>query len=421
MDRYESYKDSGEQWLGEIPSHWELIRGKALYSENKCKNKESKENIVLSLSYGNIVLKPNTIDGLVPEKYDSYQIVEPNYIIVRCTDLQNDKVSLRTAVSDYHGIITSAYLGLIPNCKIVPKYLHYYLRAWDECKEMYRYGSGLRQSLSWVDFKYLNVALPTKDEQNRMIEYLDDATSKIDEAIAQQQKMIDLLNERKQIIINNAVTKGLNPDIPMKDSGVDWIGEIPEHWVIKKLKYVCSFNDEVLSETTGNIKIKYVEIGDVDFHEGITNHTEYAFIDAPSRARRITRVNDVIISTVRTYLKAIAKIEEDNLVVSTGFAVLRAKEINSSYLSYALMNESFVSEVLASSTGVSYPAITASSLSSIPIAIPPIEEQIVISNYLFQKCSIINSNINIHKQQILLLQERKQIIINEVVTGKVKV
>ena len=237
MEKYSEYKDSGVEWLGEIPSHWRLLPGKSLFYENKRKNDGQKHNI-LSLSYGNIVIKQNVNEGLVPENYTNYQLIEHGNIVVRCTDLQNDKISLRTAISEYKGIITSAYLALIPNGNIVPKYLHYLLRNWDNTKELYRYGSGLRQSLSWLDFKNLQIPIPSLSEQQTIATYLDSQTSKIDEAIAQQQKMIDLLNERKQIIINNAVTKGLDPNVPMKDSGVDWIGMIPEYWEILKLKHI---------------------------------------------------------------------------------------------------------------------------------------------------------------------------------------
>lgn len=154
MQRYDSYKDSGIQWLGEIPSHWEVLPGRVLFQENKTRNDGGNRNI-LSLSYGKIIVKKDTNEGLVPEEYTSYQIIKPGYIIVRCTDLQNDKVSLRTAVSDLEGIITGAYLGLVPYKKANPRFFHYLLRTWDNCKEIYRYGSGLRQSLSWLDFKYL--------------------------------------------------------------------------------------------------------------------------------------------------------------------------------------------------------------------------------------------------------------------------
>lgn len=205
MQKYSKYKDSGVEWIGEIPEHWEVKPGKMIFTENHSKNNGLHYN-VLSLSYGNIILKKNNNAGLVPENYSSYQIIKENYIVVRCTDLQNDKVSLRTAISRHKGIITNAYLSLIPQNNSYPFYIHYVLRNWDNSKELYRYGTGLRQSLSWNDFKYLLLPLPPLAEQQAIATYLNTITSKIDTAIAQQQKVITLLQERKQIIINDVVT-----------------------------------------------------------------------------------------------------------------------------------------------------------------------------------------------------------------------
>lgn len=202
-----------------------------------------------------------------------------------------------------------------------------------------------------------------------------------------------------------------------KDSGIEWIGEIPTHWEIKPIKYVTSYNDEVLGENTDKRKvIRYVEIADVEEARGIINQTEYTFEDAPSRARRITRKGDVIISTVRTYLRAIAKVEEDGLIVSTGFIVLRSKELVPTYLSYISLSDYIIQSIIAQSQGVSYPAINASDIVSIKIPIPPIEEQRYIAEYLDTKCGSIDSVIASQERRIALLSELKQSIITEAVT-----
>jgi len=423
MKKYDSYKDSGVKWLGQIPSHWEVLPGLAVVKENKEKNSKLEFNTVLSLSYGNIIIKKDINEGLVPAEYNTYQIVKPGYIIIRCTDLQNDKTSLRTGLVKNEGIITSAYLGLVVDRKYNAPYIHYFLHTWDITKEIYRHGSGLRQSLSWLDLKRLPILLPPIAEQDAIVTYLDTATAKIDAAILQQQKMIDLLKERKQIIINSAVTRGLDKNVKMKDSGVEWIGMIPETWECRKLKYIVTYNDESLSENENkDLKIKYIEIGDVDSVEGVKNYTEYVFKDAPSRARRITKKGDVIVSTVRTYLRAIAPIEDENLIVSTGFAVLRARNmINNEFLAFSLMSDGFVNKVISKSVGTSYPAINSSDLLDIKIAYPTFEIQKLIVSYLNEDMQKINQMVANCNKQIALLQERKQIIINDVVTGKVKV
>ena len=207
-----------------------------------------------------------------------------------------------------------------------------------------------------------------------------------------------------------------------KDSGVSGIEQIPKHWILEKIKFVATCNDEVLSDSTADDEIiNYVEIGDVDYVNGITNTTEYEFKEAPSRARRITRPNDIIISTVRTYLKAIAKIAEPDLIVSTGFAVIRPRKIDEIFMSYALLAPTFIEEVMSRSFGVSYPAIKASSLMNIKICIPPLSEQKSIVSYLDSETSKIDTRIAKRRKQIELLQEYKQALITAAVTGKIDV
>ncbi|WP_267779915.1 restriction endonuclease subunit S, partial [Vibrio cholerae] len=239
MPKYEAYKDSGVEWLGDIPSSWELKPGFVAFSENKRNNKGMKENTVLSLSYGNIVVKPEEkLVGLVPESFETYQLVEPDDIIVRCTDLQNDKVSLRTGLAKNKGIITSAYLNLRVKNGFDARFLHYYLHALDTTKVLYKFGSGLRQNLSFLDFKRLPIFEIPEDTQKLIANYLEKKTAQVDDAIAIKEQQISLLKERKQIIIQQAVTQGLDPNVPMKDSGVDWIGKIPEHWEVRRAKYI---------------------------------------------------------------------------------------------------------------------------------------------------------------------------------------
>lgn len=201
-----------------------------------------------------------------------------------------------------------------------------------------------------------------------------------------------------------------------KDSGVDWIGQIPEHWNQLQLKYLVSCNDDVLPESTKNQLIKYVEISDVDSTSGIKQFTIYNFADAPSRARRITNIGDIIVSTVRTYLKAIARVDQDDFVVSTGFAVLRAKNINRNFLFYSLLNEAFLQQVIAYSYGVSFPAITSKELLRIKLNIPPFSEQQAIAAYLDDETGKLDAAVEKLERMVEVLKERKQLIISKAVT-----
>ena len=202
-----------------------------------------------------------------------------------------------------------------------------------------------------------------------------------------------------------------------KDSGILWLDAIPSHWHEEKLKHISTCNDEVLSEDTPDeLIIHYVEISDVDSVSGINNHTDYTFANAPARARRITRKNDVIISTVRTYLKAIATVKEDDLIVSTGFAVIRPTKVNQKYLAYSLLNDDFLGEVISKSVGVSYPAINATDLIEIKIPVPPREEQETIAAYLDRKVGQIDATIAENEQMLEDLKNYRSAIISEAVT-----
>ena len=257
----------------------------------------------------------------------------------------------------------------------------------------------------------------TKEEQEQIGEYLDAKCGDIDNRIAVLEKEQKAYERLKVAVINRAVTEGLDPETPKRDSGLDWLGMIPEHWEVKRLKDLCTCNDEVLKEDTKGI-IEYVEIGDVVYPKGITNTSFVDFEEAPSRARRITRSGDVIVSTVRTYLKAIAQIQRDGLIVSTGFAVLRPKSVLSTFLSHALLANRSLGWINAESKGTSYPAINSSTVETLPMAVPPLSEQKVIVEYLDTKCAAIDAKIGNIAKRIEAYKRLKRALINEVVTGK---
>ncbi len=207
----------------------------------------------------------------------------------------------------------------------------------------------------------------------------------------------------------------------MKDSGIAWIGEIPEEWEIKKLKYITYCNKNTLQENTdAETRINYIDISSVSELYGIIETQEFNFHDAPSRARRIVHCGDVIISTVRTYLRAVSYIEKiyDNYICSTGFAVLTpmAQELSSKFMYYTLFSDFFVSTVEKLSVGISYPAITAENLHSIRIPVPPLPEQHRIADYLDAKCAEIDSSMELVRQGMDKLKAYKMSVITEAVT-----
>ena len=416
MRRYESYKDSGVEWLGEVPSQWELTIGMNVFRENKRDNKGMKEKTVLSLSYGQIIIKPEEkLVGLVPESFETYQIVEPNDIIIRCTDLQNDQTSLRTGLAKDKGIITSAYLNLKVINNHSAKFLHYYLHTLDITKVLYKFDSGLRQNLSFLDFKRLPIIDIPLSEQQKISQFLDDKTAKIDQAVDLAEKQIALLKEHKQILIQNAVTRGLNPDVPLKDFGVEWIGQVPEHWGVKKLKFVLTLSNK--KEESKNSNKRYIGMENIESFTGKIN-------DIPLIAEGIANSfykDEILFGKLRPYL-AKSYLADFDGICSTEFLVYRStKVLNNRFALNIFLSYGFIDAVNASTYGSKMPRANAEFISNIFLAIPPLLEQKQIIDYLDKQTAKIDQAIALKTAHIEKLKEYKSVLINDVVTGKVRV
>ena len=282
------------------------------------------------------------------------------------------------------------------------------------------------------------IPLPPLDTQSRIARFLDEKTGRIDGLIAKKRELLDRLTEKRQALITRAVTKGLNPDAPMKPFGVGACGgdrwdaegaggmtelERPQDWSSKRLKHLATYNDEVLAESTDEEKeIDYVEISGASLSHGIKEIERMSFGQAPSRARRKVRSGDILISTVRTYLRAIAKVDEasPDLIASTGFCVVRPNDdVDSGFLGWAVKSERFVSEVVARSVGVSYPAINASELVTMYIPRPPLETQRRIAWFLDEKIAQIDGLIERIWASVACLEEYRSAQITAAVTGQI--
>lgn len=404
MERYNEYKDSGVQWLGEIPSHWDMQRWRFLLTENKVKNTDCKEKVQLQFKYGDIVRKANQDeDADVLETISKYTVVAPDDIMINGLNLNYDFISQRVAQVRENGVITSAYISLRPTSLACSRYYTYFLKSMDFKKMFHGMGTGIRLTLSYNELKNQFIPFPVIKEQQAIASYLDKATAKIDEAIVQQQKMIDLLNERKQIIINNAVTKGLNPDAPMKDSGVEWIGEIPEHWEVRKLKHIAKLKsgDTISSDSfTEDGFPVYGGNGFRGYTNRFTNDGEYVLI-----GRQGALCGNVNYATGKFFASehAVVVYPYDHENVAWLGEVIRASNLNQY------------------SQSAAQPGLAVSVIENIAYPYPPEKERTAIAEYLAQQMNAINAALHNIERQISLLQERKQIIINDVVTGKVKV
>ena len=426
MRRYESYKDSGVEWLGEVPHCWDVKKVKNIFHlivEPAAKNNQCE---LLSV-YTDIGVKPRAEleeRGNKASTTDGYWIVRKGDIVVNKLLAWMGAIGL----SEYDGVTSPAYDILRPHQQINGKFFHYLFRTplcLSEFKKNSRGIMDMRLRLYFEELGNIYIPFPSYPEQQKIAQFLDDKTAKIEQAVDLAEKQIALLKEHKQILIQNAVTRGLTPDVPLKDSGVEWIGQVPEHWEVKKLKFVSKINQHTLPENTnGSLSIKYVDIGSVSFENGIEKVENFSFKNAPSRARRLANRGDIVVSTVRTYLKAITMVKEEHqdCIFSTGFAVITSNEcLEDNFFELYAKSDAFTEQVSVFSKGMSYPAINSTDLSNLWITVPPISEQQKIADYLETQVSKINQAIALKKAHIEKLKEYKSVLINDVVTGKVRV
>ena len=425
-------KESGIDWIGQIPEEWEVVRlqdigdyrkgpfGSAItidmfIEKSPCSYKvyEQKNAIRGNCEIGEAYIPKSVYNNL--KNFSVY----PLDIIVSCAGTIGKCYILPEDCEQ--GIINQALMRVRVNKSVN---LEYFLYIFDIVLSYaaikYSNGSAIKNIPPFNVLNKLRVTLPSNIEQHQIVNYLDKKTAQLDKAKALLEEQIQKLKDYRASLIYETVTKGLDKTVPMKDSGIDWIGQVPGGWGVKPLKYLASYDDETLtqSEINSNQKINYVDIGAVEFTKGINSYQEISMSEAPSRARKIAKKGDTIISTVRTYLKAIAYVNDD-YIVSTGFCVVRPKKVNSKYLNYAIMSDSFTGPVSKYAWGVSYPAISSSQLVNIPIPFPEsIEEQLSIVDYLDHKMLQINQLIDIKQEQIDNINKQRQTLIYDYVTGK---
>lgn len=418
IEGYEGTKDSGVPWLGLVPAHWDVLPALAVYKERGEKNVGMTEKTVLSLSYGRIVVKPEEkLRGLVPESFETYQIVEPGNIIVRTTDLQNDQKSLRVGHAKDRGIITSAYMCLATTDKVDNEFGYQYLNAYDLLKIIYGYGSGLRQNLDFKDIKRMPVLVPPKDEQAAIVRFLDHADRRIRRYIRAKQKLIKLLEEQKQAIIHRAVTRGLDPDVRLKASGVGWLGDVPEHWEVARAGTVCGFASakahEKFVEPDGEhlcVTAKFVSTGGRSFRRCTRN------LSPAQRGDVLMVMSDL--PRGRALARAYLVDDDRSYAVNQRVCILRPVNVHPKFLVFAANRHP---ELLAHDDGFNQTHLPNSAFKIMRLPLPPSEEQAKIANFLVYSTSTITSSIERSSQEIDLLHEYRTRLIADVVTGKLDV
>ncbi|MGM9697948.1 MAG: restriction endonuclease subunit S [Prevotella sp.] len=417
MKRYESYKDSGVKWLGEIPGHWEVRRLK--YSCKLVNNKTVKKLPYIELD--NIESKSG--------KLISYSSNEPESI---CNAFEKGDILFcklrpylaKCIITEIEGKCSSELLVLR---KFIGEnqLLKYILLSYKlvEIINASTYGAKMPRA-SWNFIGNCIVPIPNVMEQKAIVDYINSVTSKIDEAISQQQKMIDLLNERKQIIIQNAVTKGLDPNVKMKDSGVEWIGEIPEDWEVMKLRRISKI---YTGKTPSTSNQKYFNCEDINwFTPG-----DFEGVELSISKRKISNIaikdkesflypkNSIYMIGIGGTIGKVAFCNSQASCNQQINVIVLNKNANYKFITFLLQNSN--SEILKNANFSTLPIINQQKTGDIKILLPNIKEQLQIVEYIGNEVMPINSSISQCEKMISLLQERKQIIINDVVTGKVKV
>ena len=421
MERYNEYKDSGELWLGEIPSHWGLRRTKYVWKETDSRSEFGSEQLLSVSQY----------DGVREAQSDSRSESLKGYKIVKQDELV---INIMLAwlgglgVSKHEGIVSPAYCVYKLQDAQNPRFLHYLYRTPMYLAEFARHSTGIvpsRWRMYTDDFGEVLTLLPPIEEQDAMVAYLDTATAKIDEAIAQQQKMIDLLNERKQIIINNAVTKGLNPDAPMKDSGVDWIGEIPEHWEVMKTSHIFHHIGSGTTPKSGREDyysedgIPFLQTGDLN--DGFINETSKHITEKALRDTNLKLYpkGSLVVAMYGATIGKLGILNIDTTVNQACCVLPTSDRVGNKFAMHVLSTAK--ADLLLKSRGGGQPNISQDTIRNEKIVVPPLAEQNEIVQYIEHSCTPIDGAISNATKQISLLQERKQIIINDVVIGKVKV
>ncbi|MGJ8762295.1 MAG: restriction endonuclease subunit S [Polaribacter sp.] len=423
IQRYDTYKDSGEEWLGEIPEHWEVLPLFALTKLKSITNNNGLELLSVYLDRGvirfsDVTAKRTNVTSLDLSKY---QLVEPGDFVLNNQQAWRGSVG----VSNYTGIVSPAYIVLSLSNNLNPIFANYLFRDGSMVSQYLINSKGvgtIQRNLYWPSLRRSSISLPPLSEQTQIAQFLDDKTTKIEDAIAIKQQQINLLKERKQILIHKAVTRGLDDSVTLKDSGVEWIGEIPEHWEVKRVKHL-------LDERTERSKDGEEPLLMMSQIHGLVVRSEFhskAEVAQNSEGNKIVKKNDLVFNKLKAHLGVFFKSNIDfDGIVSPDYAVYYSKGVISDlkFLEILFRNPEYIKEFICRATGIVEGLIRlyTSDLFDIHVAVPPKGEQKEILDYIETVSQKIETAIGLKQQEIVKLKEYKGSLINGVVTGKVRV
>ena len=404
-----------------------------LVDQVKNKNKDLAEKNLLSLSYGKIKRKDiNNPEGLLPESFDGYNIIEADDIVLRLTDLQNDHTSLRVGQAKERGIITSAYTTLRPSSLVNPQYLYYVLHAYDLIKGFYGMGAGVRQGLNYDEVKMIKVPFPSLADQERMAGFLDEQVSQIDSIIDETRDMVESYKAWKAAIIAETVL-GMGKGHEMKRSGVEWVDQIPTKWDVVRLKALFSFGKglPITRENLVDEGIPVISYGQIHakFNPG-TRIVDELFRYVPdaylkSNPESLVNKGDFLVADTSEDKGGCgnAVYVDREMTLFAGYHTIILKSLvgeTNKYLSYLFKTDAWRSQIRTKVSGVKLYSISKKILSMITVILPPPAEQNEIVTILDKKCEDIDAIINEKEALVGELEQYKRSLIYDTVTGKRK-
>ena len=424
-------RDSGIPWIGEIPKDWtiELIGNQVKEVNNP--NTNGLEDNALQFKMGSIISKSRGDSKYNPETLEGYNIVDKGVIMLNGLNLSFDLISQRVGLVRERGVITSTYLAVKPSNNIDSEYLTYLFKAYDNCKAFHSMGRGLRQTLSYGELRKYLLLYPSLAEQQRIAEFLDRKCAEVDEMIALQEQIIEELKAYKQSVITEAVTKGLNPDAPMRDSGIEWIGSIPEHWETHPFKafYKTTKGLNITKENlveSGMPVISYGQIhsklnSGVRVDEALIRFVPEEYLTTNPEC--LSKQHDLFFADTsedREGAGNVVYIDIDTPIFAGYHTIIArpSEKVQSKYFAYLTQTDALRCQLRSRVSGVKVFSISQKFINQTSVIIPPISEQQAIANYLDGKCADIDSLIQTKLSKIDSLKEYKKSIIYEYVTGK---
>ena len=426
---YPEYKESGVPWLGKVPADWEVQRGKCLFQNRKELNINRSNKNVLSLTLRGVVNNdPSNPEGLVPKDYATYQLFRKGDLVFKLIDLENLRTS-RVGLVHEDGIMSSAYVRLIPqNGGNIRFFFHQYFDLYS--RGVYnKIGAGVRSTLGANDLLNIGILLPSNEEQDAIVRFIDHENGRIERVIQTKKKLIVLLNEQKQAIIHRVVTSGLDPTVPLKPSGEEWLGKIPENWEVRKLSSVCSLivdgthfspkSDSIgdfLYITAKNIKEYGVEVANASYVSAADHSVIY-------NRCPVVKGDVLYIKDGATAGLATVNALDDEFSILSSVALIRPKPdaLRSEYLSLSLNESVFKEHVLSKVVGGAMTRFTMAIIKRFAICVPPIAEQDMILQSVNAQIGPFRAIRKRVEREIALLREYRTRLVADVVTGKLDV